>query len=185
MLCGFTRVHLDLLRLFELFLLPFLAHLLNIVMDRESCLCELNLIPLSIIARELTHIRSNLVLVFQHMPLQILHSRSQLIDSCASTTRFLLHELQILEIPLLLLVKHLLEIPVHVFSFMLFKLVLCVFDAPEASLHVLHHCVDVAHLFQYCLVFFSSGWSLIRFWTFILIYEFLLILFFIYRFSLI
>ena len=155
MLCSFTRVHLDLLRLFELFLLSFLSHLLDIVMNREACLRELNLIPLSIVSRELSHIRANFILVFQHMSLQSLHSRRQLIDSCASTTRFLLHELQILEISLLLLVKHLLEISVHVFSFVLFEFVLCVFDASESSLHILHHCVDVAHLSIIYSIFLS------------------------------
>ena len=87
MFFSLFRIDPDLLCLFELFLLSFLPHLLNVVMDRESSFCELNLGSFSIVPSKFAHISANLVLVTKHMPFQCLNSISQLVNCRATTTR--------------------------------------------------------------------------------------------------
>lgn len=140
------RLQLQFLLLgFVLFFLPLLAQLVQVVVDGEASLCELY-------ARALVSffgVRAQVVdfaVVHFNVTLQILNSVSYLFHRGDPAEDFLLPA-KLLEEALLLVVEDLLEVAVNVFALVLLELLLDELHAPEASLHLLHHRVDlVCHL---------------------------------------
>ena len=152
MICCFFGVYVYLLRFLELKFFSFLSHFFYVVVNGKAGFGELYLVTLTIISSEISQVNlTNSVLILDHISLQCLHTGCHLVNCRTSSTSLLLHHLQVFEVFLFLLVQNLLEVSVHIFPFMLLKFVLGVLDASEASLHILHHSVDIAH-FAFCML---------------------------------